>query len=95
MCTQNLEYISDDYQICNTLNIRLCEMKKGTYLVFYRYEWTTLHPERKAVISLYSPHKIELKRIKSSLYGISDEFLKIDIKNKKRKFNEEEEDPLF
>lgn len=95
LCRKNLEYVSDAYEMANTVNIRLCQMKPGTYIVFYRYEWTTLHPERKAIISLHSPHKIELQKIKAEKFGVSDEFMKIDVKNKKRKFVEEEDDTFF
>ena len=92
LCRQNLEYISDEYKSVNALNIRLCRMKKGTYVVLYRYEWTTLHPERKAIISLYCPFKVELQKVKADSFGATDELLRIDMKNKKKKFSDEDDD---
>ena len=32
-------------------------------MVFYRYEWTDIHTERKAVISLYAPEKVEMEHL--------------------------------
>ena len=93
LCRKNLDYISDEYKSINSLNIRLCQLKKGTYVVLYRYEWTTLHPERKAIISLYCPFKIELQKIKADTFDVKDEFLEIDTKNKKKKkFTDDDND---
>ena len=61
--THNLQYVCDEFLEGNSLNIRLDDMPKGKYVVFYRYEWTNKHVEQMAVISLYCPNKIELKHI--------------------------------
>ena len=61
--SDNLQYVCDDSAEANSLNIRLDQMPKGRYAVFYRYEWTNKHVERMAVISLYCPNKIELKHV--------------------------------
>ena len=53
----------EDFYEGNTLNIRFEDLERATYVVFYRYEWTNMHPERRAVISLYSPDKVELVHV--------------------------------
>ena len=59
--------------------------------MFYRYEWTTLHPERKAIISLYCPFKIDLQKVKADTFDVKEEYLQIDMKKKKKKFTDDED----
>ena len=47
----------------NTMILRFDQLIKGDYLIFYQFDWTRLHPVRKAIFNLYSPNQIELNRV--------------------------------
>ena len=55
--------LEGDYYDGSTLNLRLSQLTKGEYILYYKYEWTKSHPVRKTLINLHVPHEVELQRV--------------------------------
>lgn len=65
----DLVLIDGEFFDGNTMLLRFDQLMKGDYVIFYQFDWTRLHPVRKAIFNLYSPNKIELKRVDENQFN--------------------------
>ena len=56
-------FLEGDYFDGGSFSVGLESLRKGKYLVFYKFEWTKAHPVRRTAIHFHSPFQVTLNRI--------------------------------